>query len=223
MASQSPRTDEALRNFWRWFGESNVVDGQGRPVVVYHWTPRFEGARFRDDLGGGRRNRIGNVAGFYFGRESDWGYATDEEGDGTVETQEWTAGARAIPVYLSLQNTFILGHMDGEQFSEAMLDAYRAELRRINPHIREGDPWIEGKVRDMVRRGDISSAALNGKGEAMRRVYEAGGFDGIQDGPHWVAFRPEQIKSATGNRGTFSPMDPDIRTGHWLSRESVQL
>jgi hypothetical protein len=204
-------TDEALRNFWRWFGESNVVDGQGRPVVVYHWTPRFEGARFRDDLGGGRRNRIGNVAGFYFGRESDWGYATDEEGDGTVETQEWTAGARAIPVYLSLQNTFILGHMDGEQFSEAMLDAYRAELRRINPHIREGDPWIEGKVRDMVRRGDISSAALNGKGEAMRRVYEAGGFDGIQDGPHWVAFRPEQIKSATGNRGTFSPMDPDIR------------
>jgi len=27
----------------------------------------------------------------------------------------------------------------------------------------------------------------------------------------WIAFRPEQIKSATGNRGTFDPANPDIR------------
>lgn len=29
-------TDEGLRNFWRWFGDSKVVDDQGRPLVVYH-------------------------------------------------------------------------------------------------------------------------------------------------------------------------------------------
>jgi hypothetical protein len=42
------------------------------------------------------------------------------------------------------------------------------------------------------------------------------GHDGIkyknevEGGTSWVAFRPEQIKSAVGNRGTFDPNDPDI-------------
>src|SRR5690606_36502295 len=40
------------------------------------------------------------------------------------------------------------------------------------------------------------------------------GFDGMRvtEGGHrdWVAFRPNQIKSATGNRGTFAPSDPSI-------------
>lgn len=29
---------EALTNFWRWFGDSKVVDEQGRPLIVYHGT-----------------------------------------------------------------------------------------------------------------------------------------------------------------------------------------
>lgn len=31
-------TDEGLINFWRWFKGSRVVDGHGRPLVVYHGT-----------------------------------------------------------------------------------------------------------------------------------------------------------------------------------------
>lgn len=30
------KSKEALTNFWRWFGDSKVVDEQGRPLVVYH-------------------------------------------------------------------------------------------------------------------------------------------------------------------------------------------
>ena len=30
------QTDEALRKFYAWFGDSKVVDEQGRPLVVYH-------------------------------------------------------------------------------------------------------------------------------------------------------------------------------------------
>jgi hypothetical protein len=29
-------TEEGVRNFWRWFGDSKVVDAEGRPLVVYH-------------------------------------------------------------------------------------------------------------------------------------------------------------------------------------------
>lgn len=37
-------TKEELTNFWNWFGDSKVVDDQGRPLVVYH------GARGRKNL-----------------------------------------------------------------------------------------------------------------------------------------------------------------------------
>lgn len=31
-------TEEGVRNFWKWFGDSKVVDAKGRPLVVYHGT-----------------------------------------------------------------------------------------------------------------------------------------------------------------------------------------
>ena len=51
--------------------------------------------------------------------------------------------------------------------------------------------------------------------EKMRKEAEAKGFDGFKvtraaDETWWVAFRPEQIKSAIGNRGTFDANDPNI-------------
>lgn len=34
------QTEEGVRNFWNWFGDSKVVDAQGRPLVVYHGTDK---------------------------------------------------------------------------------------------------------------------------------------------------------------------------------------
>lgn len=34
------RTEEGVRNFWNWFGDSKVVDADGRPLVVYHGTEK---------------------------------------------------------------------------------------------------------------------------------------------------------------------------------------
>lgn len=31
-------SEEGVRNFWRWFGDSKAVDGDGKPLVVYHAT-----------------------------------------------------------------------------------------------------------------------------------------------------------------------------------------
>jgi len=33
-------TEEGVRAFWVWFGDSKVVDAQGRPLVVYHGTAK---------------------------------------------------------------------------------------------------------------------------------------------------------------------------------------
>lgn len=66
-------------------------------------------------------------------------------------------------------------------------------------------PWIR-PIQTAVDR-----AKANGHDgliiRAIRDDYPSGGR--ISD--HFVAFRPEQIKSALGNRGTFDPSNPDIR------------
>ena len=47
-------TDAGVRAFWRWFGDSAVVDDRGRPLVMYHGTPRpgfseFKGGFFSSE------------------------------------------------------------------------------------------------------------------------------------------------------------------------------
>jgi hypothetical protein len=45
-------TEDGVRNFWRWFGDSDVVDEQGRPIVYYHGTKRPEEIdEFKSDTG----------------------------------------------------------------------------------------------------------------------------------------------------------------------------
>lgn len=31
-------TEEGIRNFWKWFGDSKAIDDSGKPIVVYHGT-----------------------------------------------------------------------------------------------------------------------------------------------------------------------------------------
>ncbi len=35
-------TEAGIRNFWAWFGDSKIVDEQGRPLVVYHGSRSTE-------------------------------------------------------------------------------------------------------------------------------------------------------------------------------------
>ena len=43
------QSEPALRNFWNWFGDSKVVDEDGRPLVVYHGTPSGNFDAFYED------------------------------------------------------------------------------------------------------------------------------------------------------------------------------
>ena len=50
-------SEDGIRNFWRWFGDSKVVDAQGRPLVVYHGTDAafdvFDSKKQKQDRGPG--------------------------------------------------------------------------------------------------------------------------------------------------------------------------
>lgn len=79
------QTEEGLRNFWKWFGDSKVVDADGKPLVVYHGTQ----ADFNEfaDVSGKKVRLLGN--GFYFTSSED---------------QATSYGKRVVAAYLKIEN-----------------------------------------------------------------------------------------------------------------------
>lgn len=60
---------EKIINFWNWFGDSKIVDEQGRPLVVYHGTPNrfnsFDLSKSKNGFFFAPLNRKGFVSGYY--------------------------------------------------------------------------------------------------------------------------------------------------------------
>jgi hypothetical protein len=99
------------------------------------------------------------------------------------------------PVYLSLKNPMIID----------------AEGRMVQQVL---GPYEEGLARDKGHDGFI-----------VKNVVDANGYvvDHSKTSDLYVAFEPEQIKSATGNRGTFDPSNPDIRFMPSLHPEAMPV
>lgn len=174
--------------FKKWFGDSKVVDAQGKPLQVYHGTPA------RVDF-----NAFSKRPSFF---SPDPAYASHF---GNVE------GGRVMPTYLSLKNP---------------LDARELGTKRIPT----------AQVLDFLQRNgvalpaDFEQSLRDDKGmdewwyhfrtaPDFQKAIEAAGFDGMIQreavgalaADAYVAFRPEQIKSAIGNSGAFDATNPDIR------------
>jgi uncharacterized protein (DUF697 family) len=78
---------ESARNFWQWFGDSKVVDAQGRPLVVYHGTT-VDFDRFKPNIGSYGR-------GIYMTPNGEFAGATYGE-DGVV-----------LPLYAAVKSPYI--------------------------------------------------------------------------------------------------------------------
>lgn len=189
---ESPTTTACYLNdaFWRWFGDSKVVDADGTPLVVYHGTVADFSAFKHGDVG------------FHFGSVSAGNNRIEytKSGDGEkIEPQ------CLLPVYLSIKNPLRMADV-GDWGNPDIVAAFVADMVITDDNFAVRYEAAEADIR-------ASSNPLND----FRRVFERMGYDGIVydnvaegGGDSYIAFRPEQIKSATGNRGTFDPRDPDI-------------
>jgi len=173
--------------FKKWFGDSKVVDGAGKPLVVYHGTNEkftvFDKGKIGSNTG-----RLDVGVGFYF---------SDLKSGAMDSGADWY-GTNVDSYYLSMKNPFTvpkddkkLGEMlvaldenistrHGEKLSDRLAEGYQILLRDISP-------------------------------SRLTKLLTDKGFDGIISGRQYVAFQPEQIKSATDNAGTFDSGNPDIR------------
>lgn len=195
----APETPE----FKKFFGNSKVVDAAGNPMVVYHGT-NADVTAFDDTASGansGNRGFLGR--GFYFSSspQSASMYAGVTRPQGT-DTWRRTDGGNVMPVYLSLQNPL--------KISEKGLSKKAADALNSVPvtglKFFEGDRGVDGDLALAVEQNPELS-------DAIRSALTALGYDGVivDGGREIVAFRPEQIKSATGNNGQFNASNPDIR------------
>ena len=124
------KSEPALRNFWNWFGDSKVVDEDGRPLVVYHGsTKKFEifdinKSSKESNLGSGFyfTNNIDDLTSNYEGGGVDFDNRIDriaeqieqEEGVSWEEAKEKAynqefEGEFRYATYLKLEKPFIIG------------------------------------------------------------------------------------------------------------------
>ena len=173
-------SEPALRNFYNWFGDSNVVDEQGRPLVVYHGT-KAEFDTFN-------KNMVSNYSAysknFYFTKNKQ--RATDY-------------GNKILSAYLKSDNLFDV---------ELNLPT-RADIEKINIILAKDGLKLEGDYGfdGMYMTGENF---LNDLGVMTEQDYDyllkEIGYDGIKSKDEFIVFEPNQIKSIS-NRGTYSESD----------------
>lgn len=183
--AKAPPTDSAA--FKKWFGDSKVVDESGDPLVMYHGTDA-DITTFEPKDG-----MIFVTADPKFAEE----YTTT-----TIDSLDKTGGQpNIIPVYVRAENPFDFGNPE-----------HITALEKYEKDNRYTERSISNYVRD-VKRGDYEAV----ESRKMQNAIKAMGHDGfyVREAGRQVknlgVFRPEQIKSATGNIGTYSPDSADIR------------
>ena len=176
--------------FKKWFGDSKVVDKDGKPLVVYHGTT----ADFKEF----KRGKIGENYGQRF---SDGFYFTENaelsEGYSKKLENSHKQGSSIKPVYLSLKNPL-----------------------EINSPIEYKS--ILEKIKEKFGKNIVERDRLRGKSDS--EILGMDGYDGViyknkGEMEEIVAFSPTQIKSATGNRGTFDPNEADMTKASGAMRQ----
>lgn len=172
-ASAYDRSGEAITEsdaFKQWFGDSKVVDADGKPLVVYHGTKaNFE--EFRPEFDKLKR-------GFWFGSsEVASRFSLSERED--AEDSE----SNVIPVYLKIENPFIYDAQDSGR-PKSLSDIYEITSPE-NPNGYDGIMFVGGQSRAFVAFSPTQ----------IKSVFNRGTFD---PNDARILFQSDAISTLTG-------------------------
>jgi len=181
-------TRKGIENFWKWFGDSKVIDAEGRPLVVYHGTTKED-----DEIPFSVFDR--GEFGSHFG---------------TLEQAEKRANKFSMIKSIKTPSPFM----------------YEVYLKIENPiySISDTRDWEDNFELERVlhKSGSLSNDEAKSIGWNMDTNYIKTelsdlGYDGVKydnsfegKGKSFIIFDSNQVKSATGNNGSFSPTDNNI-------------
>jgi hypothetical protein len=205
---------KAGAGFKEWFGNSKVVDTEGKPLVVYHGSPeKFEAF---DPSKASPSSTDG--PGFYFAtdRTISEEYANPQD----PATGEIREGGHVLKVHLKIENPWKVEEpLSKEEWSRVQgalpkggillsdLDA----RKRIQAHFKHGQP-NRAVVFNFFR--SLPEEKRHAARFEVRNALESLGYDGVVTGfdsdEHriWVAWHPEQIQSADNagiHKGRINP------------------
>lgn len=198
-------------NFKRWFGDSKVVNEDGSPKVMYHGTnasfSTFDKAKAKPGAYG---------RGFYF----------------TSEQSQANVYGKTIDAYLKIENPLSPGET---KITEKQIRAFLKAVAENEDYSIEnyGTYDVDEIAQKITSRDafsviqDVSATAIGDVGEAIDLFNSVNGtrFDGVITPTESVVYQPTQIKSATGNVGTYDKQTGDIyhstRTGTSTSTRAV--
>lgn len=130
------QSEPALRNFYKWFGDSKVVDEQGRPLVVYHGSTR-KFVEF-DISKSSKESNLG--AGFYF-TDNEEDVSSNYEGGGADFDNRVERLAEQIE------------QEEGIDYEEARIKAYEqefAESTKYDVYLKMEKPFVIGGKNETV-------------------------------------------------------------------------
>lgn len=178
------QTEEALKNFWNWFGDSKVVDKQGRPIVVYHGTDKhFSEFDTKGNTRGiyvSKSSKIASAEGGYIDPDLYIGIVSSDE----IDKSNAKSNTTVYALYASIKNP-----------------ARRSDVEVALDAVRESHAGATATINYLKSRG----------------------FDGVMTNEYeYIAFNPNQIKSAIGNKGTYKKTDDRLTeaTNYFLGEDS---
>lgn len=130
------KSAEALRNFYNWFGDSKVVDEQGRPLVVYHGS--------KDSFEAFSKEKIGTGKGYVYGR--GFYFTNREEGAKKFSGGFFTENKSGViyPVYLKIENMYESSSVG------AIPDEYDGRIVQFHG-TEEGTKWFVVKEPNQIK------------------------------------------------------------------------
>jgi len=190
LGKQIHGTEEGVRNFWKWFGDSKVVDESGRPLVVYHGTVLDKVQKPFDEF------NIGEL-GVHFGNLEQANKRANRFE--MIKSIDHGTTPYIFDVYLKIENP-VYSYSDTRDWSDGF------ELERVLH--KSGS----------LSNDESESIGWNMDQEYIRQELIDLGFDGIKyknsfegDGNSYIVFSNDQIKSANGNNGELNSDNEDIR------------
>jgi hypothetical protein len=189
--------------FKNWFGDwenapeqaSKVVDDEGKPLVVYHGTnENFDIFDF---------NKIGTGGWSSRGGEKNASLAGDAIYTTSSKSHARDYGDNQIPLYVDIKKPL---KYDAKQAILDWKEESGAEEKSIEEFIDDMGGAYNAVDADALFNRLIRQAKQNGNDGVIVDFGDIG-----DEGKVIIPFKNNQIKSATGNSGKFSPSNPDIR------------
>ena len=200
--------------FKQWFGDSKVVDENGKPLVVYHGTKNAP-TEFTKKRTGYASTFLGD---YEVERHGIFAAESNELAEEYANQGEKPIGQTVMPLYMRIEDP--LDTVDG-QYTDGLwnrIEKAAESLGAESPYRTAryiGNLWSRGELWKMFDADENQDPAWNiallkEAGFDGMRIYERSEGD-VENTAAWVAFDPTQVKSAIGNNGQFDGANPDIR------------